>query len=76
MFALQNILPAMISLRAATPLRVTMARLRAIDTLHRERQRLSELDAHMLADIGITRAAAQAEATRVPWDAPANWQQK
>jgi uncharacterized protein YjiS (DUF1127 family) len=34
------------------------------------------MDDHMLADIGMTRAAAQAEAARAPWDAPANWHQK
>jgi len=37
---------------------------RAYDTRHQ----LSELDAHLLRDIGITRLDAQIEAARKPWD--------
>jgi len=37
---------------------------RAYDT----RRQLSELDAHLLRDIGITRLDAQIEAARKPWD--------
>jgi uncharacterized protein YjiS (DUF1127 family) len=33
----------------------------------RERQRLLELDDHMLADIGLTRAQAEQEAGKRPW---------
>lgn len=32
------------------------------------RQALPELSDHMLADIGVTRSAALAEASRLPWD--------
>jgi uncharacterized protein YjiS (DUF1127 family) len=32
------------------------------------RQALPELSDHMLADIGLTRGAALAEASRLPWD--------
>ena len=35
----------------------------------RTRTRLSELDAHMLADIGVTTAQAHKEAKRPFWDA-------
>lgn len=38
--------------------------LRAIET----RRYLEEMDARMLKDIGITRAEAQKEAARAPWD--------
>lgn len=41
--------------------------------IRRERQQLSELDDHLLHDIGITRADAQSEATRPVWNAPARW---
>jgi len=40
------------------------------------RARLGQLadgDSHLLADIGLTRAAARAEAARPIWDVPANW---
>lgn len=32
------------------------------------RRQLSELDAHLLRDIGVTRLDAQLEAARKPWD--------
>lgn len=37
---------------------------RAYDT----RRQLSELDAHLLRDIGLTPSEAQHEASRKPWD--------
>jgi len=37
---------------------------------HRQRLLLSELDAHMLDDIGIDRAIARKEAERPFWDLP------
>ena len=38
--------------------------------VHGERRSLRELDAHMLADIGITRAEAEAEGYRSLFDLP------
>ncbi|MFV0512172.1 MAG: DUF1127 domain-containing protein [Jhaorihella sp.] len=47
-----------------------------LKTLHavwRQRQSLRNLDDRALADIGVTRAEAMAEATRPLWDAPQTW---
>ncbi len=41
--------------------------------LHRSRRQLSALDDHMLADIGVTRQDAMAEAERPVWDAQDHW---
>ncbi len=41
--------------------------------LWRQRRALRHLDDHVLRDIGLTRAQAEAEARRRPWDAPDNW---
>lgn len=41
--------------------------------LRRQRNRLLALDAHLLADIGISRAAALAESDKNLWDVPQNW---
>ena len=46
--------------------------LRAIG-LRRSRRQLSALDDHMLADIGVTRRDAMAEAQRPVWDAQDHW---
>jgi uncharacterized protein YjiS (DUF1127 family) len=48
-------------------------RLNAVLALHRSRTRLAALDAHLLDDIGLDRSAAQEEANRPVWDAPAAW---
>ena len=40
---------------------------------HRQRQSLRGLDAMLLADIGLTAKAAEAEANRPFWDVPATW---
>ena len=50
-----------------------IARLFAWDGLRRQRKALSELDDHMLNDIGVTRDEARTEAQRPVWDAPENW---
>lgn len=42
-------------------------------SLHRERNALRGLNAHLLDDIGLTRAATEAEAKRPVWDAPNRW---
>lgn len=49
------------------------ARLRLWQSLHRQRIALSQLDPHMLEDIGVTEAQARREAARRPWDAPDHW---
>lgn len=41
--------------------------------LRRSRRRLADLDPHLLRDIGVTRAQAEAESERPLWDAPAHW---
>lgn len=41
--------------------------------LRRQRARLLLLEAHLLRDIGVTLAQAQAEAARPIWDAPPHW---
>lgn len=42
-------------------------------TLRRGRARLATLEDHILRDIGLTRAQAEAEAERPLWDAPDHW---
>ena len=39
----------------------------------RSRRRLAVLDDHLLADIGLSRDEALAEASRTVWDAPDHW---
>ncbi|WP_420568211.1 DUF1127 domain-containing protein [Thalassovita sp.] len=51
-----------------------MARVLGALSLHRQRQRLAQLDDAMLRDIGLTRAQANKEAARPVWDAPTHWQ--
>ena len=41
--------------------------------LRRQRRQLAELEDHQLADIGVSRAEAKAEAARPAWDVPAHW---
>ncbi|MBP9182993.1 MAG: DUF1127 domain-containing protein [Fuscovulum sp.] len=41
-------------------------------SLGRQRAHLARLDDHLLRDIGVSRAEAEAEAAR-GWDAPAHW---
>jgi uncharacterized protein YjiS (DUF1127 family) len=42
-------------------------------SLARQRRALADLDDHILRDVGLTRAQAEAEADRPIWDAPSNW---
>jgi uncharacterized protein YjiS (DUF1127 family) len=37
--------------------------------LHRQREHLDELDAHQLADLGISRAQVRKECSKWPWQA-------
>lgn len=39
----------------------------------RQRHALSQLDDHLLQDIGLTQTEAKSEAERAPWDVPAHW---
>lgn len=62
------------------PVGALLAALFRRDALRRTRHRLAELDAHLLADIGVTRDQAEAEASRPAtaapaWDAPARWRE-
>lgn len=49
--------------------------LRLLDALAlaRSRRALAHLDDHLLSDIGLSRAEAEAEAIRPVWDAPSHW---
>lgn len=62
---------------AVLPLRTRrlalFSRLLGALSLRRQRDRLADLDPHMLEDIGITRAQALTEAARPMWDAPQHW---
>ncbi|MDE4173538.1 DUF1127 domain-containing protein [Phaeobacter sp. PT47_59] len=49
------------------------ARLATAFALIRQRRALAKLDDAALLDIGVSRAAAQSEAKRPFWDAPASW---
>ncbi|MDP6602870.1 MAG: DUF1127 domain-containing protein [Rhodospirillales bacterium] len=61
------------ALRGSAPARHVAAPARAADTIFewydraRQRHRLAALDARMLADIGVTRAAAISEAEKPFW---------
>jgi uncharacterized protein YjiS (DUF1127 family) len=63
------------ALRRQTPARkgFSLRQLLIWGSVRRQRQHLMELDAHLLADIGVTAQAAQAEADRPFWDAPESW---
>ena len=51
-----------------------LARLHAVVALRRQRRALASLSAPPLKDIGLSRAAVDAEVRRKPWDAPHHWQ--
>ena len=60
----------------ASPVRrVGRVAFRKMRALLKSRQALAELDAHLLEDIGVTRAQAEKEARRPLWDVPQNWRQ-
>lgn len=68
----------MSTLRLARPLaslrflRVATA-FSSLAAVARSRRGLRLLDDHLLRDIGLTRAEAETEASRAPWDAPSHW---
>lgn len=41
--------------------------------VRKTRKQLAEVDDHILEDIGISRAAAEFEASRPLWDVPNHW---
>ncbi len=41
--------------------------------LYAQRRALAKLDQAQLRDIGVSRAEAEAEVARPPWDAPRHW---
>ena len=45
----------------------------ALFSVWRQRRALANLDEAALRDIGVTRAEAQAEASRPVWDVPETW---
>ncbi|MFN3282329.1 MAG: DUF1127 domain-containing protein [Tabrizicola sp.] len=57
------------SSRLSLPARIWQALM-----LARSRRALAYLDDHLLADIGLSREEAAAEARRPLWDAPSHWQ--
>ncbi len=50
-----------------------LTRLAAALAVARHRRRLKDLSDHILDDIGITRDAADREASRPVWDVPKSW---
>jgi uncharacterized protein YjiS (DUF1127 family) len=58
---------------AAAARRPLLSRLWHMLSVARQRQDLRALDAHLLADIGVDREQAEAEADRPVWDVPAHW---
>lgn len=64
-------LNARISFFAPAPARASLlTRLGTAVAAARTRRALAQLDAHQLADIGLTQEQASAEANRPLWDAP------
>jgi uncharacterized protein YjiS (DUF1127 family) len=48
-------------------------RLRLALAIRRQRRRLTELDPHLLRDIGLSDADVRLEANRPFWDVPQHW---
>ncbi|MFN3576285.1 MAG: DUF1127 domain-containing protein [Tabrizicola sp.] len=61
-------------LRPALPRLSLASRIWQALMLARTRRTLAHLDDHLLADIGLSREQAEAEARRPLWDAPSHWQ--
>lgn len=72
--ALPRIAAAQTASHPATPtLRRLWAALVQAPARARQRRALARLDDRLLADVGLTRAQALAEAERPAWDAPQHW---
>jgi uncharacterized protein YjiS (DUF1127 family) len=50
-----------------------LGRIHYMLVLARQRQELATLDAHLLADIGVTPRQALKECAKAPWDVPQHW---
>ncbi len=50
-----------------------LGKLPRLFALQRQRRQLRQLDAHLLHDLGISRAEAEREAQKPFWDAPDWW---
>lgn len=50
-----------------------LPRIARVLATYQQRQKLAKLDDEQLADIGLTRAEAVAEARRPLWDVPKGW---
>jgi uncharacterized protein YjiS (DUF1127 family) len=70
--AMMTSLPLAALARHAAPAR-GLSRLLDVLAMRRSRHSLSELDDHILRDIGLTREQAQAEADRSAWDVAPSW---
>jgi len=58
---------------AARPRVGLLATMSNLVAIRRQRRQLRDLDDAMLADLGLTRAQAEAESRRAAWDVPATW---
>ncbi|WP_107846494.1 DUF1127 domain-containing protein [Litoreibacter ponti] len=61
------------SAAASRPSRARGISLLSYLALYRQRRALAALDEDRLADLGLSRFEADAEARRPIWDAPAHW---
>lgn len=64
---------AVAQVQSASRVAGTLARIRYAMILRGERKQLAGFDAARLADIGLTRAQADIEASRPIWDVPHGW---
>jgi len=65
--------PLAAPLSFAAPRPNLLARLGAALAVRHQRRQLAAMEAHRLADLGLTRAQALAEAERPMWNVPSHW---
>ena len=53
--------------------RSVLAKILDLDATYRQRRALAKMEAHRLADIGVTRSEALSEASSPIWNAPSHW---
>jgi len=67
----------LIKANPATPhqpvFKAIFATLLKFQAVWRQRKQLSEMDAHIRTDLGLSDAAIESEIRRPIWDAPRNW---
>ncbi|NSX56510.1 DUF1127 domain-containing protein [Parasulfitobacter algicola] len=63
---------ALTGLRQKTAV-ISLKQIKNVLALQKSRRALAQLDDAALADIGLTRESALAEANRPIWDAPISW---